>query len=90
MSELIDGQYYLHENGDLIYKPGGGVDTSSSFVKKMWHVKEISVSPQDFLSFLQNASNRGAKKTEIIRLAEHNCLSKYISGWDDDFFWQEN
>lgn len=90
MSELIEGQYYLHANGDLIYKPGGGVDTSSTFVKHLWYVREISGSPQDFLSFLQTASNRGAKKTEIIRLAAHNDLNKYIPGWNSNFCWPES
>jgi hypothetical protein len=81
--ELVEGQYYLHENGSLIYKPGGGVDSSSSFVRKMWYVSEISQSPKLFFSFLRDAYSSGAKKEEIIRLAEHNQLDKYIPNWDE-------
>lgn len=33
---MSKGQVYLHTNGDLIYKPHGGVEFDSPFVKKVW------------------------------------------------------
>ena len=30
------GQYYLHTNSNLIYKPHGGVELDSPFVRKVW------------------------------------------------------
>ena len=39
----VDGYYYLHTNGDLIYKPATVMDSDpnyfdSSFVKKVWPI----------------------------------------------------
>ena len=33
------GQYYLHKNGSMIYKPMGDVDVESTFVKMVWKAK---------------------------------------------------
>lgn len=81
MKELQVGQYYLHQNGTLIYKAAGGVDGTSCFVKQLWQVKDISKTPQMFADFLNEAKERGAKESEIVRLAKYNNLAAYINNW---------
>lgn len=72
------GEYYLHTNGSLIYKPGGIDDPDSTFIVKIWNVNLIGKSPQTFLDFLMEAKKLGAKNKEIIRLFKHNQLDKFI------------
>jgi len=76
------GDYYLHENGDLIYKPRGVPDAKESpCVKKVWVANAIGKSPKTFVMFLAEAFKLGAKKSEILRLAEHNRLDRFYPGW---------
>jgi predicted oxidoreductase len=79
-------EYYLHENGSLIYKPHGGVQADSAFVRKVWPVSQISKSPHDFVSFLSVARGLGANKSDIYRLANKNKISDYISDWERKVF----
>lgn len=79
-------QYYLHENGSLIYKPNGGVQTDSAFVRKVWQVSHISQNPHDFVSFLCVARGLGANKDDIFRLANKNNLSDFVSDWERKVF----
>jgi len=84
--ELRTGQYYLHENGSLIYKPHGGVQADSAFVRKVWPVSQISATPHDFVSFLCVARGLGANEGDIYRLANHNMISDFISDWERKVF----
>jgi len=79
----IEGEYYLHENGSLIYKPHGGVQRDSNFVKRVWNYEEIAPSPQHLLNFLTEAKKLGALNADIYRIANHNNLSKYIPDWEN-------
>jgi len=79
-------QYYLHENGNLIYKPNGGVQADSAFVRKVWQVSHISQTPHDFVSFLCVARGLGANKDDIFRLANKNNLSDFVSDWERKVF----
>lgn len=73
------GQYYLHENGSLIYKRLGGVEVENGgFVRYVWECEMIGKSPKDFLTFLEEAKKLGANQSEIIRLIEVNKLDEYI------------
>ena len=83
---MIEGEYYLHENGSLIYKPHGGVDHTSAFVKRVWTANLIGRTPHDFTEWLKEAFNAGAKQDEIERVANHNNLHKYVSNWKDIVF----
>lgn len=83
------GEYYLHENGKLIYKPGGDVDVMSSFVKGLWPVAVIGKSPHAFATFLYQARQKGAKEEEIHRLANHNKLSDFVPDWEIRVFGGE-
>lgn len=83
------GEYYLHENGKLIYKPHGGVDFMSPFVKGLWPVSIISQSPFTFATFLYQARQKGALREEINRLAEHNKLSDFVPDWEHRVFGGE-
>lgn len=80
MSDPMQGYYYLHTNGSLIYKPRGQVAdfVDSDFVKKWWPSRTIGVTPQAFLEFLQEAKGLGAKETEIQRLHDYNNLASFI------------
>ncbi len=46
---MVQREYYLHENGSLIYKPHGGVEVNSPFVKCIWSVAVISTTPEYFI-----------------------------------------
>lgn len=72
------GQYYLHENGKLIFKPHGGVEFDSTFVKGVWSEEDIGESPFAFLKFLMDAKENGALNSEILRLHDFNKLDEYI------------
>lgn len=77
----MNGEYYLHENGKLIYKPHGGVDETSDMVVHAWRESVIGKSPLTFILFLGHAFDLGARKDEIERLAKHNNLSKFEPDW---------
>lgn len=80
------GEYYLHENGSLIYKPHGGVDQLSTFVRRVWSADLIGQTPDTFIEFLAQAWAAGALKTEIYRIANHNQLSAYRPHWEHEVF----
>lgn len=80
---MIQGEYYLHENGELIYKPHGGVERDSDFVIRVWSVPEITSSPRSFCHWLRKAFLLGAKKSRVIELGEKNKLDKYIPDWKE-------
>ena len=65
----VDGYYYLHINGDLIYKPAIAVDDDyfdSSFVRKFW---PITLSDRgDAYTLLLDAQAMGAKQERIQEL----------------------
>jgi hypothetical protein len=83
---MIQGEYYLHENGSLIYKPHGGVQLNSSFVKRVWDARIIGRTPHEFVEWLKEAFNAGAKRSEVERCANHNSLSQYVSDWEQKVF----
>lgn len=83
---MVQGEYYLHENGSLIYKPHGGVDQSSSFVKRVWNAASIGKTPDVYVAWLKEAFNLGAKRSEIERCANANHLYKYVPGWERTVF----
>ena len=84
-----NGEYYLHENGKLIYKPHGGVDFMSPFVKGLWPTSIIAKTPYTFTTFLFQARQKGAKEEEIHRLANHNKLSDFVPDWEIRVFGGE-
>lgn len=75
------GQYYLHVNGSLIYKPHGGVEPST-FVRRIWNVPDFGRSPDEFVAWLKEAFEAGANKSDIERLAEASHLEKFIFCWE--------
>ncbi|MCO7020932.1 hypothetical protein [Vibrio paracholerae] len=87
---MVQGEYYLHENGSLIYKPHGGVEANSTFVKRVWDATLIGRTPQEFVGWLKEAFNAGAKRTEIERCANANNLSQYVSDWEKKVFNEGN
>jgi len=79
-----NGQYYLHRNGLLIYKPHSGVEKDAHLggvVIEVWGVNEVKETPSAFVAFLREAKHLGAKTAEIERLAAQNKLAEYIPGW---------
>lgn len=83
---MLEGCYYLHENGSLICKPNGDVDLTSTFVKRCWPCAHIGASPDTFVAFLEQAAKLGANKKDIDRLAEHNNISKYREDWNSKWY----
>ena len=71
-------QYYLHTDGSVIFKPHGGVDTSSTFVRRMWYLSEVAPSPLTFAKWLLELYNLGAKHSEIRRLTNRNRLFEFV------------
>lgn len=80
------GEYYLHENGSLIYKPCGGIDCTSTFVKRVWSVNEFKQTPHTFIEWLKEAHKAGAHKEDVLRVANHNQLHNYEPNWEDLVF----
>lgn len=73
-----EAQYYLHTNGDLIYKPNGGVIVEEGgFVQQVWMVADI-VSPESYLEFLEEARKLGANQARIKTLHDAQTLSQFI------------
>lgn len=70
---MIQGEYYLHENGELIYKPHGGVQRDSDFVVAVWDVDHIVKSPESFCGWLGLA----------FELGEKNKLDEHIPDWKE-------
>lgn len=66
-------EYYLHENGSVIYKPHGGVESDSPFVKKCWNANFLSDGPIVYLKWLKELKDLGANREDLIRLwnAQH-------------------
>ncbi|MPW32013.1 hypothetical protein F9L16_24010 [Agarivorans sp. B2Z047] len=83
---MLQGEYYLHENGSLIYKPHGGVDVTSTFVKRCWAVSELGQTPRTFMFWLIDAFEAGATRAEIERVAAANNLDNYTPNWRDEVF----
>ena len=78
-------QYYLHTNGDLIFKPHGGVDVESDFVVQAWNANVIGESPGKFAMWLLDCYRMGAKQTEIKRLADHFEILTFIPKLKPEF-----
>ncbi|HDI3147856.1 TPA: hypothetical protein PMB01_001679 [Vibrio cholerae] len=87
---MIQGEYYLHENGSLIYKPHGGVQENSHFVKRIWDARYIGRTPQEFVEWLKEAFRAGARRSEVERCANSNNLSQYVCDWEKQVFNQGN
>jgi len=79
------GQYYLHENGKVIYKPHGGVQMDSSFVRKVWEASIIGKNPASFSLWLLELYNLKVDGSRIVELANHNNLFEYIPELKDEF-----
>jgi hypothetical protein len=87
---MMLGEYYLHENGSLIYKPHGDVDTTSTFVKRVWAVSSFCESPQAFIQWLEDARQSGTNKEDIERVAIANSLDEFIPDWREQVFKTEH
>lgn len=84
----MNGEYYLHTNGSLIHKSLPIDDPDSTFIVKIWQDRDIGRSPQAFLTFLQEAYRLGATQEAVMRLHDHNDLSKWIPNAKDLIFFQ--
>lgn len=80
---MSNDQYYLHENGDMIYKPHGGVDVTSNFVKRLWESYEFRPSGSHFLNMLKEAHSLGARKDRLYEMAKSVKLEQFVSDWED-------
>lgn len=67
--------YYLHENGNLIYKPIESVEPDSPFVKKIWNV-EVTDRSTAWLIILESLA-LGANVDRVKELIKKwNCTMK--------------
>jgi|GEM_PF-1286921 hypothetical protein len=80
---MIQGEYHLHENGNLIYKPHGDVDRDSHAVIEVWLASCIGRTPQSFCEWLKQAFELGANKERILELGNKNKLDEYIPEWKE-------
>lgn len=76
-------QYYLHENGEIIYKPHGGVQKDSTSVKQIWQAKTIGVSPESYLNWLYELIMMDVDLKIVIELALQQPLEQYIPNYKD-------
>ncbi|MHC6528843.1 hypothetical protein [Vibrio proteolyticus] len=84
MSE--QGEYYLHENGSLIYKPHGGVDPTSAFVKGVWAPSDFGRTPAGLVEWFCEVYALGANRKDIERFANSNSLESHYPGWSREVF----
>ena len=82
---MSDAQYYLHTNGNIIYKPHGGVDPSSDFVAKAWRLDTISTTPDAFANFLLDCARLGADHDHIRYLINYNHLFDFAPNRRQEF-----
>lgn len=85
----VESQYYLHSNGSVIYKPHGGVDGSSDFVKKVWNANTIGESPGTFLKWLMELADLGANTARIEELWHSNKLTDHVGEDVAKIFFQK-
>lgn len=83
---MVTGEYYLHTNGSLIYKPYGDVESGSPCVVRIWSAASIGQTPQTFIRFLRGALVCGASKSEVERLAKHNKLDTFAPQWREQVY----
>ena len=74
------GEYYLHVNGWLVYKPLGGVDATIPSVVRVWQACVIRQSPETFLDWLAEVSLLGALDSEVWRLFHQHQLEHSVPG----------
>ncbi|MCB5464572.1 hypothetical protein [Vibrio lentus] len=85
---IILSQFYLHTNGELIYKAIGGVDDKSTFVIKVWDVQDLD-SPEKFCDFLKEAHDLGVNWKRIKELADINDLEEFLEDWAKKVFGEK-
>lgn len=79
---IVNGQYYLHTNGDLIYKRHGGVVVEpGGFVVQVWEMSYWASDPEKFTHFLRNAFKAGARVDRIVQIACLNNLDHWYPYW---------
>lgn len=71
-------EYYLHENGSVIYKPHGDVDANSPFVKKVWNANFLSDGPLTYLKWLKELYDLGANTEDLKRLWNAQHMDKWV------------
>jgi hypothetical protein len=71
-------EYYLHENGSVIYKPHGGVDSDSCLVKKVWNANFLTQGPHVYLDWLKELHALGANTKDLTRLWTAQDMDKWV------------
>jgi len=71
-------EYYLHENGSVIYKPHGDVDANSPFVRKVWNANFLSEGPITYLKWLKELKDLGANTKDLVRLWNAQNMDKWV------------
>ena len=89
-STILTGEYYLHENRDVIYKPHGIDDPDSPFVVRIWQVAAIGKTAQDYTEWLLALHVLGANEKRIRELAALNHLHEFVENWEYIVFGKEN
>ena len=91
-STILKGEYYLHENRDVIYKPHGIDDPDSPFVVRIWQVAAIGKTPLDYTLWLLELNFLGVNEKRIRELAALNHLHEFVQNWDYIVFgfWEQN
>ena len=81
----LEAQYYLHKNGDVIYKPKGGVDPTSDFVVDVWQLSDVAKSPITYANWINVLYNLDANRERLQDMIATNELLKYIPELEPDF-----
>lgn len=68
------GYYYLHENGDLIWKKFEPEQESGGFVRQVWDMGTHAATRKEFIDFLKSARKAGANEARILELATKNGI----------------
>ena len=77
-----ESQYYLHTNGEVIYKPRGGVEVEAGgFVKRVWNANFLAEGPVPYCDWLKELVDLGANKTRVLELGNIQHLDNYITDW---------
>ena len=71
-------EYYLHENGSVIYKPHGGVQSDSTAVKKVWNANFLTQGPHVYLDWLKELHALGANQSDLLRLWNAQDMDKWV------------
>ena len=83
-SKLL-GAYYLHTNGEIIWKNACVFQSDpeyfdSPFVRKIWYIPNDDSAKHNVITMLREAHKMGANRKSVIEIASEICITRQDLG----------